>query len=365
MDAQPPPPPTKNHATLILPGLILAVIVAAAAMFLSELPFPPFTLADKTHPLEPVMLAIILGMIVANVRPLPGAIGPGVKFAAKKLLPLGVILLGARLDFYKIIQVGAAGAAMSVLTILAGLAMFLLFIRLGWVRRKLGLLLGIGTAICGGTAIVAAAPVIDASDEDVSFSVATVTLVGLIAMFALPVAGRAMHMSDWAFGIWSGLSIHQTPQVIAAGFTYSDPAGETATIVKLARVSLLAPALIAVGWLATRGVATPGHAPRPKTLRGLFPVFVLGFLAMALLRTVGLLPTFDLGGRTINLVSLCDTGSKILIVTAMAGVGLETRFAALRQTGLRPLLLGAAAAGVIVAAVLTVLVSIAPAVPAR
>jgi uncharacterized integral membrane protein (TIGR00698 family) len=341
-------------ATGVVPGLILAIAVAAAAMYLSELPFPPFTLANKSHPLEPVMLAIILGMILANVLTLPAALTPGFKFASKRLLPLGVILLGARLDFYKIIQVGAAGAAMSVLTILAGLGMFLLFIHLGWVKRKLGLLLGIGTAICGGTAIVAAAPVIEADDEDVSFSVATVTLVGLVAMFALPVIGRAMNMSDWAFGVWSGLSIHQTPQVIAAGFSYSDPAGETATIVKLARVSLLAPALIAVGWLATRG---DGHAHRPKSLRGLFPVFVLGFLAMALLRTLGWLPTFSAGGRTIDPVKLCDTGSKLLIVTAMAGVGLETRFAALKKTGLRPLLLGALAAGVITATVLVVVVS--------
>lgn len=327
---------------------MLVAAASAAALLLAEAPFRPFTLGDGSHPLEPVMLAIVLGMIAGNAVRLPPAVGPGVKFASKRLLPIGVVLLGARLDFLKIIQVGAAGALLSVATILAALALFLLFIRLGWVKRKLGLLLGIGTAICGGTAIVAAAPVIKADDEDVSFSVATVTLVGLIGMFALPVIGRAMHMSDWAFGLWAGLSIHQTPQVIAAGYAYSPPAGDTATIVKLARVSLLAPALIAVGWLATRG---DGQAQHPKSLRGLFPMFVLGFLAMALARTLGWLPTFNAAGRTIDIVKLCDTASKLLIVAAMAAVGLETRFAALRRTGVRPLLLGALAAGAIAAGV--------------
>lgn len=343
----PKPSPTPSPWT----GLLLAIAVAVAAFLTSGLPFPPFTLGDGSHPLEPVMLAIVLGMVVGNAVDLPAAMRPGLKFASRKLLPAGVILLGARLDFYKIIQVGAVGAALSVATIIAGLGLFLLCIRLGWVKRKLGLLLGLGTAICGGTAIVAAAPVIRADDEDVTFSVATVTLVGLIAMFALPLIGRATHMPDTAFGVWAGLSIHQTPQVIAAGYAYSPGAGDTATIVKLARVSLLAPALIAVGWLAHRGDAggrsDDAKERRPPSIRGLLPMFVLGFLAMALFRTLGWLPTFTVAGRTIDTVALCDVGSKALIVTAMAGVGLETRFAALRTTGPRPLLLGAAAAAII------------------
>jgi uncharacterized integral membrane protein (TIGR00698 family) len=339
----------RKHPLAWLPGLLLTIAVAALAIYLSELPFPPFTLSDKSHPLEPVMLAIVLGMIVSNVALMPKLVQPGIKLASKKLLPLGVILLGARLDFYAIVRVGAAGLVMSVLTIAVGLGLFVAFIHLGWVKRKLGLLLGIGTAICGGTAIVAAAPVIDADDEDVTFGVATVTLVGLIAMFTLPLVGRAMHMDDWSFGVWSGLSIHQTPQVIAAGFAYSEKAGETATIVKLARVSLLAPALVIVAWLAMRERAQSKPVAAGVPLRGVFPYFVLGFLLMAFLRTMGWLPTIHFDGRSLDTVKICDIASKLLIVIAMAGVGLETKFAALRRTGMKPLLLGMIAAAVICA----------------
>jgi uncharacterized integral membrane protein (TIGR00698 family) len=340
-------------------GLAASALVTIAAVWVSELPFAPFTLKGNRHPIEPVMVAIVLGMILANVLPLPKLLAPGLKFATKKLLPLAIILVGARLDFIAVLNVGAQALAMSVGTIVLGLGLFLLFIRLGWVPRKLGLLLGIGTAICGGTAIVAAAPVIDADDKDVTFSVATVTLCGLAAMFLLPVAAEVMHLSDRAFGIWAGLSIHQTPQVIAAGFAYSRGAGEIATIVKLARVCLLAPVLLLVGWQAARG----GHevGKRVQVLH-VFPMFVIGFLAMALLRTLGLLPQMTvrltakpvLGGgvHEVDVVRVCETVSKYLIVAAMAAVGLETRFSALRKTGLRPLLLGMSAAVVIAGVIL-------------
>lgn len=340
-------------------GLLAAAVVTAAAAWISELPFAPFTLSGNRHPIEGVMIAIVLGMIAANLLPLPKLLQPGLRLTTKKLLPLAIILLGARLDFMAVVRVGAEALAMSVATIVLGLGLFLLCIRLGWVTRNLGLLLGVGTSICGGTAIVAAAPVIDADDKDVTFSVATVTLCGLLAMFALPALGQWMHLSDRAFGVWAGLSIHQTPQVVAAGYAYSQPAGDTATIVKLARVCLLAPVLLVVGWQVARG----GHAAgRRVRVLDVFPVFVLGFLAMALLRTTALLPDLTVklsqnaalgaGAHEVNIAHVCETVSKFLIVGAMGGVGLETRFNALRKTGMRPLLMGLTASVVISAAIL-------------
>lgn len=356
-------PPKPRYVPLML-GVAAAGLVTVAAIYVSELPFAPFTLTGDRHPIEPVMVAIIIGMIIANLLPLPKLLQPGLRFTIKRLLPIAVILLGARLDFVNILKVGFAGLGMSLLTIVAGIGLFLLFIRLGWVKYKLGLLLGIGTAICGGTAIVAAAPVIGADDKDVTFGVATVTLCGLVAMFLLPLAAGAMHMSEHAFGVWAGLSIHQTPQVIAAGFAYGNEAGDTATIVKLARVCLLAPALIVLGWLAARFDAPDGPQRRFR-LRGLFPMFVVGFLLMALLKTLGLLPDvnlqipgstlFDARSIDFNLARLCETVSKLVIIAAMAAVGLETRFSALRHTGVRPLALGFAAAGIICAGILGLL----------
>ena len=164
------------------------------------------------------MMAIILGMLLSNGWALPKVLQPGLKFSVKKLLPVGIVLLGARLDFTKMLKVGGQGLMLSVLETVVAL---LLLLGLTWMLklpRKLGVLLGIGTAICGGTAIVATAPVIEAEEKDVAFSVATVTLLGLIGMFVLPFIGHLLDLSPKAFGVWAGLAIHQTPQVNAAGF---------------------------------------------------------------------------------------------------------------------------------------------------
>jgi uncharacterized integral membrane protein (TIGR00698 family) len=322
----------------IVPGVALSAAIALMAIWISGLPFAPFTVADGRHPLEPVMLAIILGIVIANAVFLPSALTPGIKFTAKKVLPLGIVLLGARLDFMAIVKVGATGIVLSILTILLALAMFVGFVKLNWVPAKLGTLLGVGTAICGGTAIVATAPVIDAEDSDVSFAVATVTVLGLIAMFLLPVLGHAAHMSDQAFGIWAGLSIHQTPQVVASGMSYSPAAGDSATIVKLARVSLLAPVVAGIGMLYARKRSV-GESLSAASLVKLFPIFILGFLMMALVRTLGWLPK--------PVIDWCDLISRFLITCAMAAVGLETTLKSLRNTGLRPFVLGALASVVI------------------
>jgi uncharacterized integral membrane protein (TIGR00698 family) len=286
---------------------------------------------------------------------LPKTLQPGIKFSVKKLLPVGIVLLGARLNFRELLRVGAQGLLLSVLETAVALLLLLLLTYLMKLPRKLGVLLGIGTAICGGTAIVATAPVIEAEEKDVVFSVATVTLLGLIGMFALPVIGHFLDLSSKAFGIWAGLAIHQTPQVIAAGFAYSPSgqpyspiAGETATIVKLARVCLLAPVVFIVGLVYARQKLKRTGVSERKNINyaHLFPVFVLGFLAMALLNTVGLLPKITMhiaessilsaGDRQVNLAAMFEQISKFCIVISMAGVGLETKFASMRQTGLKP-----------------------------
>ncbi len=349
--AKPAPPAEKKEQPLW--GVLLAVGVTLAALWLSTLSFWPFTMTVQgraAHPLEPVMLAIILGMVVSNGWALPKFLQAGIKFSVKKLLPLGIVLLGARLDFAVMRRVGLVGLSLSVLETLVALGLLAVLVRVLKLPGKLGTLLGVGTAICGGTAIVATAPVIEAEDKDVVVSVATVTLLGLVAMFVLPVIGHFLELNSKAFGVWAGLSIHQTPQVIAAGFAYSDEAGETATIVKLARVCLLAPVVFVIGVVYARrklqetGVSPAARDRKINYLR-LFPMFVLGFLAMALLKTFGLIPDITFHGgkgllnggeHTFNLGGLAEQISKFCIVISMAGVGLETKFASIKQTGLKP-----------------------------
>jgi uncharacterized integral membrane protein (TIGR00698 family) len=329
-------------------GVMLALGVTIAAIWLSERPFPPFTLAGGRHPIEGVMLAIILGMALSNAWAVPKPFQTGIKFSVKKLLPLGIILLGARLDLKDLLKVGLEGLVLSIFETGIALLLLALLTRALKLPGKLGTLLGVGTAICGGTAIVATAPVIEAEEKDVVFSVATVTLLGLIGMFTLPLIGHFMGLSSKAFGVWAGLAIHQTPQVIAAGFAYSPEAGQTATIVKLARVCLLAPVVFLIGVFYARKRLKETGSDEKKRINyfHLFPMFVLGFLAMALLKTLGLLPDltvhlaqnpfFNPGAHTVNVGWAAEQISKICITISMAGVGLETKFASMRQTGLKP-----------------------------
>lgn len=348
-------------------GIIFCLLLAIASMWLAQLKVWPFMISGHAT-FEPVMVAIVLGMIAGNLLPLTKQLQPGVKFSVKKLLPLGIIFLGARLDFGQIIKLGAVGVAMSCGEVL--LALILMFLLTRWLKLsgKLGTLLGIGTAICGGTAIVAAAPVIEAEEADVVFGVATVTLLGLIGMFLLPFLGHLLSLNDKAFGIWAGLAIHQLPQVVAAGFDFSQQAGAQATVVKLARICLLAPIVFIVGTIYAHNKAKKHQAVTHKKINyfSMFPKFVLGFLLLAFLRTKGWLPDITVhfpnqmaaAGTTdkqFNLPQVAQACSGFCIVMSMAGVGVETKFKAMKQTGLRPFF-AATLSALIIATVVLVLV---------
>jgi uncharacterized integral membrane protein (TIGR00698 family) len=371
-----PQPAVVAKKNPVFRGFALALGLTLVALWIAQASFWPFTVQAAggrvMHPIEPVMIAIILGMIVSNAWALPKSFHAGIKFAVKKLLPLGIVLLGVRLHFGHLMKVGATGLALSALETVVALALLWLLARWLHLPRKLGTLLGVGTAICGGTAIVATAPVIEAEEKDVVFSVATVTLLGLIAMFALPVIGHFLDLNAKQFGVWAGLAIHQTPQVVAAGYAYSPPhgayspeAGDTATIVKLARVCLLAPVAFCLGLLHARskaGATGAGRRGKINYLR-LFPLFVLGFVGMALLNTLGFVPELTVhnaaflgeGARTLNLTTVAEEISKFCIVISMAGVGLETKFSAMKQTGLKPFAASLLAALIIAVLILTLI----------
>ena len=330
----------------IAPGLALAAGLAFAAAYLSHASVWPFTTAAGRHPLDAILLAVVLGIVAGNIMRLGDAFKEGVSFTVKKALPVGVILLGARLDFFDFLTVGATGVVLSCLLVAGALGLFAGLTRWWKLPPRVGLLLGVGTAICGGTAIVAVAPVVGAKENEIALSVATVTFVGLIAMFVLPAVAAYTGLDAHTFGIWTGLTIHQTPQVIAAGFAHSLEAGQTATIIKLARVCLLAPVVMVarIWWQRTGGESAAVARPWWR----LFPSFVLGFAGLALMRTLGLLPDIDMrwaGMRQrspfamdVSIHEALTAASAFLLAISMAGVGLETRLASLRRSSLRAVL---------------------------
>jgi len=308
-----------NHWTKRLPGVLLAAAVAAPAWWIGR-QFPVVG--------SPV-LGILFGMLLAVWRR-PEALNPGISYTSKKLLQYAIILLGFDMNLFQVIEAGSQTLLIMAFTLTASLLAAFLLAKYLKVSRDTGILIGVGTAICGGSAIAATAPVIDAGDEDVARSISTIFLFNVIAAFLFPALGRLMHMSDQAFGLWAGTAINDTSSVVAAGFTFSSAAGNLAVIVKLTRTLMIVPVTLALALYVSRKKARSGGSG--CRLRAIFPWFVLGFLAASVARTFLPVPP-DLGQ------SLVQAG-KFLIVMAMAAIGLNTNLGKLVLSGLRPILMG-------------------------
>ncbi len=316
---------TAGLLTLV-PGILAAVAVAAVARLGAS--FLPPALSE-------VLVAVLLGIVVANSGLLPASVTPGLRLAVHRILRLGIILLGARLSLGDVAQIGAGALGLVALTMTVGFAVALAGGRAARLPRRLALLIGVGTAVCGNSAIVATAPVIDAEEREVTFAVATITLFGTLAVFAYPLVGHALGLSSALFGVWSGVAVNDTSQVVAASAAYSPEARDIATVVKLVRNTLMAPLIVLIAWWWGRYARVEGERVRSSALRA-FPLFVLGFLFMALLRTAGVIDR--------ALAAQIDQAATACILVALAGVGLSTKLGHMRAIGPRPFYVGFAAA---------------------
>ncbi|HFE47118.1 MAG TPA: putative sulfate exporter family transporter [Nannocystis exedens] len=335
----------------------MTIAIAAVAVVVHTLPFAPFTVGEQgRHPVDTMLIAIAIGIIVRNSLPMPAWLRPGIKYSVKKVLPFAIVLMGAKLDFFEILRVSGKALSINLLCVVVALGLTLWLCNRFGVAFRLGLLIGIGTAICGGTAIAVTAPVVEADDNETAFAVTAVTLFGLLWIVVFPLIGMTLELSQADFGVWAGTAIHATAQVMAAGFAYGPEAGEVALIVKLVRVLLLAPMVVLIGALYAREKRRREEvhvAPRTR-LTTLIPPFILGFVALALAKTLNLLPDFTLhleaspfwaaGAVDVGMSSLVTTVSSFLIVVAMAGVGMGVHLRGLAKIGLRALYVGLFAA---------------------
>lgn len=304
-----------------LPGILLA---AAAAV--------PAWLIGRRFPIVGSPVAgILLGMLLAFWKR-PAALDPGISYASKKLLQYSIILLGFDMNLFTVFEVGGRTLLLMAFTLTAAFLAAFLLGRLLKVDGKTGALIGVGTAICGGSAIAATAPVIEAQDEDVARSISTIFLFNVIAAFLFPALGHLMHMSDQHFGLWAGTAVNDTSSVVAAGYAYSSAAGNLAVIVKLTRTLLIVPVTLALALYTSRQKSAAGGAG--YRFSAIFPWFVLGFLAASVARTFLPLPEALAKG-------LVQAG-KFMIVMAMAAIGLNTNLVKLIKNGVRPILMGLA-----------------------
>jgi uncharacterized integral membrane protein (TIGR00698 family) len=338
----------------LLPGLLLAAAVSLTAHLVAMRAFP-YALAVGFE----VPLAMIIGLIVVNLGGATAWAVPGIRFAVKYVLGLGIVLLGLRLNLQSIGSIGAQALGLVVLTIGFTCA-FAIFAgrRLG-VQGRVALLIGLGTSVCGNSAIAAAAPMIKADDREVSFAVATITIFGTAAVFVFPLIGHALGLDVLTFGMWSGSSVPDTAQTVATGAAYSTVARDVATVVKLVRNLLIVPLLLAIAWGWNRyGDADSGVSRKAakRSMRRAFPLFLVGFLALAAVRTARLADPEQLAH--------VDVVTRACFVVALAGFGLQTPLGHIRSMGPRPFLVGFGSATLLAAGSLALILALGIA-PAR
>ena len=324
----------------LVPGLALAGAVALVARVLAGSLPPAF---------GEILVAVLLGIAVANVVTIPSTAMPGIRFAVQRVLRGGIILLGARLSLDAVLAIGAGVLGLVLVSMTVAFTVALLVGRALRLPRRLALLIGVGTAVCGNSAIVATAPVVRAEEREVSFAIATITLFGTLAVFAFPLIGRALGLGDVTFGVWSGVAVNDTSQVVAASAAFSPAARDIATVVKLVRNALMAPLIVLIAWWWQRETDA-ASANVERGIRGAVPLFVLGFLALALLRSIGAIPP--------ELAAIIDEVARAFILVALAVVGLNTRLVDLRAVGLTPFFAGLATALVLAAMSLTAIVGL-------
>ncbi|HEY7857609.1 MAG TPA: putative sulfate exporter family transporter [Candidatus Nanopelagicales bacterium] len=323
-----------------LPGVTLAVAIAVVATAFGRL--VPIVGGPVT--------GIVIGVALAAWRRPGERFRPGITFSGKTVLQLSVVVLGSQLSLSQIAKVGLDSLPVMLGTLAACL------VAAYWIGRWLGLvgdlrtLIGVGTGICGASAIAAVTPVIGAVGVDVAYAVSTIFLFNIAAVLLFPVIGHLLGMSQHSFGLFAGTAINDTSSVVAAATTYGHDALGFAVVVKLTRTLLIIPICLGLAAIAARrdrgtaatdsavpasvdGDTATSRPPRRVRVVGLIPTFLIGFLVVAAVNSAGLIPAGAHSG--LNEISV------FLITVALSAIGLSTDIAGLRRTGPRPLLLGA------------------------
>jgi uncharacterized integral membrane protein (TIGR00698 family) len=350
----------------LLPGVLASAAVMFAGFEVAEWLGRALLAArglSGSSPISGVPVAIVIGLLLRNTLSLPAAIGAGLKFCTTTILRLGIVLVGIKLSVIEMARLGVAGVPVVLAAIVTGLVFVTWFNRRLGLPPRLGTLIAAGTSICGVTAIVSTAPAIDADEREVAYAVANVVAFGLFGMMVYPYVAHALLPGSAAIGLFLGTAVHDTSQVVGAALTYrqiyaDDAVLRVATVTKLTRNLFLAAVIPALTWMHARHARAAAGPGRPATSwRSLVPTFVLGFVAMALVRSAGdamlgadglALGVWDRDGWARVSSLLGDTiGARWLLGTAMAAVGLNTNFAVFKGVGLKPFVVGLAGALVV------------------
>jgi uncharacterized integral membrane protein (TIGR00698 family) len=314
----------------LMPGLAAAAAVAGAGSLLGR----------KVPVVGAPVFAIVIGMLVSSVRSPSAVLRPGLEFSSKRVLQGSIMVLGLGLSFRQLVATGKASLPVLLGTLVVALAAAWLVGRAFHLRRDLNTLIGVGTAICGASAIAATDAVISADEADVSYAIATIFTFNVAAVLAFPSLGHLLGLSQHAFGLWAGTAVNDTSSVVAASTIYGHAAASYAVVVKLTRTLAIVPICLGLAaWRDRPSAAAPERtasvrpSPGLGTVRRVFPLFILGFLAAAAFNTLGLIPP---GAH-----HYLSDAATWMITAALAAIGLSTRLGNIRRAGPRPILLGA------------------------
>ncbi|MDE8291509.1 YeiH family protein [Erysipelothrix rhusiopathiae] len=315
-----------NSIKKYTPGFMLSCLVALIAVLLESLLPVKFVGAS--------VIALLIGMLVNTWKEPSPVIKTGLKFTSKHVLKFAIILLGASLNITMILTVGKLSLAVMVFTLLTcfGGGYFIgKKLGLNW---KLSNLISAGTGICGGSAIAAIAPVIEAEDEDIAYAMSATFLFDVLMIVLFPIMGKALGLTDMAYGLWAGTAVNDTSSVVAAGYAFSEAAGDFATMVKLTRTLAIIPTVIVFSLIHAHVKKRDGLTPANESLKltQIIPWFILLFIGMAILNSTGIMP--------VGVSHLLKQISKFLMVCALASIGLNTKFKSMIKTGLNPFLHG-------------------------
>ncbi len=309
------------RAVEVAPGVLLSVAVAAVSVVIGQ----------AVPVVGGALPAVVIGVAIALVRRPSGRVEPGLGYSGTFLLQVAVVLLGAQLSLGAVAQVGAASFPVMITSLTVCLLGAFVLGRALSVDRRLATLIGVGTGICGASAIAAVSPVIAATGAEIAYAVSTIFLFNVLAVVLFPLLGHLLHLDPHAFGLLAGTAVNDTSSVVAAASVFSAAALGFAVVVKLVRTLMIIPISIGLSVIESRRDAAHTPFALGRIIR-LVPWFLVGFLIVVTVNSVGAIP----GGLRDGMVS----ASSFLIATALAAIGMSTDVRALRRSGWKPLALG-------------------------
>ena len=324
-----------------LPGIGISVLIAIVA-----------TLIEKILPIHIIgasVIALFIGIVINSFLKQNNVFTPGIKFTSKKILKFAIIILGLSLNINNILYAGKLSLIVMIFTLITcfGGGYFIgRALKLNW---KLSNLISAGTGICGGSAIAAIAPTIEADDTDVAIAMSATFLFDMAMIVLFPLLGRAIGMSDEAFGIWAGTAVNDTSSVVATGYAFSEAAGDFATMVKLTRTLSIIPTVLIFALIQLNlkkkesklNETTDSDFKLKFSFTKIFPWFIIGFVVMSIITTI-LEPRLSTSANFSysDFVKITKNISKFLMVSALAAIGLNTSFSKMKKSGLRPMIHG-------------------------